>query len=97
METRTIIEEPIFAVRKPYDGEDLEIYAADLKSAEVGTKWVTTNQDCYPNRTCEWEERFEVVYKNDLGVAVLYHCEEAGDGFNYYQPEEIEIIWVELH
>ena len=96
MKTRTIVEAPLFAVRKPYDGEDLEIYAADLKSAEVGAKWVTTNQDCYPNRTCDWEESFEVVYKNDLGVAILYHCEEA-TSCDYHHDEEVELIWVALH
>ena len=97
MKTITIMENPIFTVNKPYEGDDLEIYASDLKSAEVGKVWETENQDCYPNRTTVWTESFTVVYKDEKGVAVLYRSEEAGDGFNYYQPEEVEIIWVELH
>ena len=43
MKTRTIKEEPILTVRKPYNGYDLEIFAADLKVAEVGKKWETEN------------------------------------------------------
>lgn len=96
MKTRTIKEEPILTVRKPYYGDDLEIFAADLKVAEVGKKWETENQDCYPNRTCMWNESFTVVYKDEKGVAVLYRSEEA-KSFNYYQQETEEIIWVELH
>ena len=97
MKTTTIKENPILTVRKPYDGDDLEIFAADLKSAEVGKVWETENQDCYPNRTTVWTESFTVVYKDENGVAVLYRSEEAGDGFNYYQSEDVKLIWVELH
>ncbi len=97
MKTKIIKEQPILTVRKPYDGDDLEIFAADLKTAEVGKRWVTENQNCYPNRDATWDESFTVIYKDEHGVCVLYRCEEAGDGFNYYQPEEIELIWVELN
>ena len=51
METRTITEQPLLGIEKPYEGGDLKIYAADLKAAEVGTKWETENQDRYPNST----------------------------------------------
>ena len=95
MQTRTITELPLLVITKPYDGDDLEIYAADLKAAEVGQKWETENQDRYPNRTCTWLESFTVVYKDEHGVAVLYRCEEAS-GMDYYQPEETELIWLEL-
>ena len=95
MQTRTIIEQPLLTVTKPYDGDDLKIYAADLKAAEVGKAWTTENQDRYPNSTCVWTESFTVVYKDEHGVAVLYRCEEAS-GLDYYQPEETELIWVEL-
>lgn len=95
MEVRTITEQPLLGIEKPYEGDDLKIYAADLKAAEVGQKWETENQDRYPNRTCVWTESFTVVYKDENGVAVLYRCEEAS-GNNYYQPEETELIWVEL-
>ena len=95
METRTITEQPLLWVEKPYEGDDLKIYAADLKAAEVGTKWETENQDRYPNSTCVWAESFTVVYKDANGVAVLYRCEEAC-GLDYYHAEETELIWVEL-
>lgn len=95
METRTITEQPLLCVEKPYEGDDLKIYAADLKAAEVGTKWKTENQDRYPNSTCVWVESFTVVYKDGDGVAVLYRCEEAC-GLDYYHAEETELIWVEL-
>ena len=95
METRTIIEQQLLWVEKHYEGDDLKIYAADLKAASVGQKWETENQDRYPNRTCVWCESFTVVYKDANGVAVLYRCEEA-TGLDYYQPEETELIWVEL-
>ena len=96
MNTRTITEQPLLGIEKPYEGDDLKIYAADLKAAEVGTKWETENQDRYPNRTCVWVESFTVVYKDDNGVAVLYRCEEATGGLDYYHAEETELIWVEL-
>ena len=95
MNTRTITEQPLLCVEKPYEGDDLKIYAADLRAAEVGTKWETQNQDRYPNSTAVWNESFEVVYKNDNGVAVLYRCEEAS-GLDYYHAEETELIWAEL-
>ena len=44
---------------------------------------------------CMDRESFTVVYKDANGVAVLYRCEEAS-GIDYYQPEETELIWVEL-
>lgn len=96
MKTTTIKEEPIFSVNKPYEGDDLEIYASDLKLAEVGKKWEAENQDCYPNRTCTWNVSFEVVYKNENGVGVLFRSEEA-QSLDFYKPLETELIWVELH
>ena len=95
MNTKTITEQPLLGIEKPYEGDDLKISAADLRAAEVGTKWETENQDLYPNSTCVWTESFTVVYKDDNGVAVLYRCEEAC-GLDYYQPEETELIWIEL-
>ena len=95
MNTRTITEQPLLGIEKPYEGDDLKIYAADLKAAEVGTKWETQNQDRYPNSTCVWCESFTVVYKDANGVAVLYRCEEAC-GLDYYHPEQTELIWIEL-
>lgn len=41
MNTRTITEQPLLCVEKPYEGDDLEIYASDLKAASVGQKWET--------------------------------------------------------
>ena len=96
MKVNTIKEQPVFTVDKPYLGDDLEIYASDLKAAEVGKEWHTENQDCYPNRTCTWSESYKVVYKDDNGVAVLYHYDEA-TGRDYHQDEHNELIWVELH
>ena len=95
MNTRTITEQPLLSIEKPYEGDDLKIYAADLKAAEVGTNWETQNQDRYPNSTCVWTESFTVVYKDDNGAAVLYRSEEAS-GLDYYHAEETELIWVEL-
>ena len=95
MNTRTIAEQPMLGIEKPYEGDDLKIYAADLKAAEVGTKWETQNQDRYPNSTCVWCESFTIIYKDENGVAVLYRCEEAC-GLDYYHPEQTELIWIEL-
>lgn len=96
MEANTIKEHPIFSVDKLYPGDDLRIYAADLKAAEVGKEWRTEKQDRYPNATCTWYESYKVVYKDDNGVAVLYHYDEA-TGRDYYQNEHNELFWVELH
>lgn len=96
MKTKTIIEEPIFSIEKPY-GETFKLYASDLKAAEVGQKWVTENQDQYPNRRYTWDEIFQVVYKNDRGVAILYHVENTAGGDYWEEEEQVELIWVELH
>lgn len=96
MNTNVIYENPIFAVSKPYPGRDFELYASDLKNAPVGYTWETGNQDRYPNRTCEWTESFEIVYKTENGVAVLYRSEEA-ETIDFYHASETELIWVELH
>ena len=95
MEVFTIKEEPILRVSKPYEGDDLEIYASDLKNAEVGTVFETENQDTYPNRTAVWSESFTIVYKDEHGVAVLYRSEEALS-LDFYNPEKVELLWVEL-
>lgn len=91
MNVETIHEEPLLSVVKPYEGGNLEIYAADLKAAEVGTTWETENQDCFPNRTCTWCESFKVVYKDDHGVAIL-HRKEYCDG-----DDIVKLLWIELH
>lgn len=91
MNTKIINERPLIEVKKPYDGDDFELYASDLAAAEVGKEWRTENQDCYPNRNAAWEEVFTVVYKNDRGCAVLHTTEGAPD---IYTIEEL--LWVEL-
>ncbi|MGN1120641.1 MAG: hypothetical protein ACI4Q4_09805 [Oscillospiraceae bacterium] len=86
-----IHEEPLLSVIKPYDGDDLMIYAADLKAAEVGKSWETETQDQYPNRTETWVESFTVVYKDNHGVAVLHRREYCNE------PDDVMLVWVELH
>lgn len=88
METKVIIERPILMLETVY-GDTLEIYASDLKAAEVGQTWSIENQDCCPNRTDWWIESYKVVYKDETGIAVLYQIEDT--------PEASKLTWIELH
>ena len=96
MKTSGIQEIPIFSVVKPYDDDDMRIYASDLKAADVGKEWKTQNQACCSDHLCTWTETFKVVYKDDDGVAVLYRCDMV-QGRDYYHDDHIELVWVDLH
>ena len=73
METRVIVEEPLIVLQSScsYSNEHdfIEIYAAELKAAEVGKRWVADYCDNGRANECE---SLEVVYKTAKGIALLY-------------------------
>lgn len=73
METRVIVEKPLIVLQSSCafsdEGEYIEIYAAELKAAEVGKRWVADYCDNGRANECE---SLEVVYKAAKGIALLY-------------------------
>ena len=69
METRVIVEEPLIVLQSScsYSNEHdfIEIYAAELKAAEVGKRWVADYCDNGRANECE---SLEVVYKTAKGI-----------------------------
>lgn len=49
-----------------------------LRNSKIGTRWDFENQDCFPNRTTVWDERWTVIYKSDSGAAILHESDESG-------------------
>ena len=94
METNVIKEKPIFELfAYNADGEErrINVFACDLKTAEVGRKWEAYVGACYRSE----EESIEIVYKNDSGVAVLHRTFGMDNAEDY--EDEPELVWVELH
>lgn len=92
MKTQVIKEEPILHYRGCQGdfgciaGEcDLEIYADDLRQAQVGDEWSVQDQDQCPNASEFWTISYKVIYKDESGLGILYD----NDG-------EKTLIWVEL-
>lgn len=88
MKTNLIKETPVYHYEGccPEYGQEIKLYANDLKCANVGDEWGCSDQDRFPNRSREWEVSVTVIYKDEYGVALL----ERND-------DEPAIIWVELH
>ncbi len=53
-----------------YPDGDLTITWSELRTAEVGKSWSVQDQDRYPNRSCTWTTRYEIVYRNEDGALV---------------------------
>lgn len=88
MKTNLIKERPVYHYTGccPEFGQEIRLYADDLKNANVGDGWMCTDQDRYPNRTEEWDVSVKVVYKDEYGIALLEKTNN-----------EPMIIWIELH
>ena len=70
----------------PEYGQEIRLYADDIRNANVGDGWMCTDQDRYPNRQHEWDVTVKVIYKDEHGAALL----ERNDN-------ESRLLWVELH
>lgn len=99
MNTRTIVEEPIFILESgSYDGhgETVNIYASDLKRADVGAEWCADDTgNC--GRSC-YSASVKVVYKDDDGCAVLSRRWGTTDSSDPKPWNSVPaLIWIELH
>lgn len=76
-------------------GEDVEVSFADLRTAEIGKRWVgSDSNNC--GRAVH-REAAEVVYKTDGGVAVLHRKWGTTDSPNPESWEKMpELIWYEF-
>lgn len=89
METKSYKEEAIFCYGTEY-GDALEIFASDLKNAEIGKEWTIEDVDRFPNAKEHYQVSYKVVFKDGNGVAVLFRSE-------YSKDPRVELRWVELH
>ena len=98
MNTRVIVEEPMVMLQSNCafsdEHEYIEIYAAELRAAEIGKTWEASY--CANGRGNQCES-VEVVYKTTSGVALLYRRWGTTDSDNP-QPweDDPELWWVEL-
>lgn len=98
MKTSVIVERPLIMLQSNCafsdDHEYVEIYAAELRAAEIGKSW--SAEHCENGRGNECEA-VTVVYKTCRGVALLYRRWGTSDSDNP-QPweDDPELWWVEL-
>lgn len=101
METKVLVESPIVVLESDYcdfrggRGEEINLYPRDFKEAMVGKIWTADYVgNCGRGNSCE---SLEVVYKNEKGVAVIYHN---WGTTNSDDPEDWEadpeLWWIEL-
>lgn len=101
MNTRVIMEKPLAILRSSFcdfrggEGDEIEIYAKDFAKAEVGTTWCADDTcGCGRGNNCE---SLKVVYKDDRGVAAVYHNWGTTNEDNPKDWEgEPELWWFEL-
>ena len=98
MKTVVMTEEPMFALQSSCAWSDkgsvIEIYATDLRRAEVGTTWSADYCDNGRSNDCE---SAEVVYKTNSGVAILYRRWGTTDSDDPEPWENApELWWIEL-
>ena len=76
-------------------GEDVEVSYADLRTAEIGKRWVgSDNHNC--GRAVH-SESAEVVHKTTQGAAVLFRNWGTTDSPNPESWEEApELVWYEF-
>lgn len=67
-------EEPLFNFTGccPEFGQSIILYGNDLCQSKVGDTWVCEDQDCYPNRTEEYEAKVTVMYKDENGILLKF-------------------------
>ena len=89
LKTELIKETPVYYYEGccPEFGQEIRLFAHDLKIANVGDQWECDDQDCYPNRTKEWIVSVKVIYKDEHGVVLLERVDN----------NDPTLIWVELH
>ena len=98
METKVFVDNPMFGLQSSCSWSDkgdwIEVYAADLRRAEVGTIWSADFCDNGRGNDCE---SAEVVYKTAEGVAVLYRRWGTTDSDDPKPWEnDPELWWIEL-
>ena len=88
MKIELVKEEPLYHYIGccPEYGQEILLFANDLKNASIGDEWSCSDQDVFPNRQYEWDVTVKVIYKDERGVALL----ERNDN-------EPRLLWVELH
>ena len=88
MKMELVKEEPLYHYTGccPEYGQEILLYADDIRNANIGDTWSCEDQDRFPNRQYEWDVTVKVVYKDEYGVALLERDR------NY--PK---LIWIELH
>ena len=90
MNIEHITESPLYEYRGccPEFGQEITLYAADLRAAEVGTSWRIEDQDRYPNREEVWDVKTTLVYKDEDGVLLKEH--ESREGTT-------TLFWIDLY
>lgn len=87
---KTFIEQESYAIQyQTTYGEELCITWTELREAKIGQTWQITDTDCYPNANYEYTVKYEVVYKNDDGVAILV----VEDDPNY---KDEKLVWFDF-
>ena len=88
MKTNLIKETPVYNYEGccPEFGQEIRLFADDIKNASIGDSWSCDDQDCYPNRTQVWTVSVTVIYKDEYGVALIERIDN-----------EPQLMWVELH
>ena len=98
METYVISERAILTLRggNGYTPErdDKSLYASDLKKLAVGDKITTSYGNTFRDSI---EESFEVVYKNERGLAALIRTIRGTDEPTPEKSEDVCLTWFELH
>lgn len=91
-------EQPVFycSGECPQFGQEIKIYADDLKKAPIGTEWKCEDQDRYPNASMYWNIYVKKVFEDEHGCLLIkrddYYETYRGQGAYYELPE---LIWVE--
>lgn len=101
MKTNVIAEQPMITLKSQYsdfkggEGEVINIFAKDLKAAEIGEEWVADFTNCCGRgNDCE---SLKVVYKDDRGVAAVYRNWGTTNEDNPEDwEEEPQLLWFEL-
>lgn len=98
MKTKTITESPLFTLTSSDyngDGENINIFAADLKAAKIGDIFSAEAGSC---ARAVREERLTVVFKNNDGCACVLHVCGTENTPNVKEWEDEDtVIWFQLH
>ena len=95
MESRVIIEEPLYYFR-PNNGDEINLYRHDFDGMKVGDEFSTYGW--YPDVNATEDEYITVtcVYRDENGV-LLKECERTSYRNCLDEDDvKIELVWVEL-